>query len=70
MLFGYHSLFNTIALRFATGLVLDQFACTFNETISFEEKKQKLSQLKCSCEDAIVSKVLKTDRLKDREVFV
>ena len=69
-LFGYHSLFiNTMALRFATGLVLDQFVCAFNEPISFEEKKQKLSQLECSCEDAIVSKV-KTNRLKDREVFV
>ena len=64
MLFGYHSLFNTMALRFATGLVLDQFVCAFNEPISFEEKTQKLSQLKRSCEDAIVSKV-KTDRLKD-----
>ena len=69
MLFGYHSLFNTMALRFATGLVLDQFVCAFNEPISFEEGKQKLSQLKRSCEDAIVSKV-KTDHLKDRKVFV
>lgn len=58
-----------MALRFATGLVLDQFVCAFNEPISFEEKKQKLGQLKRSCEDAIVSKV-KTDRLKDREVFM
>jgi hypothetical protein len=69
MLFGYHSLFNTMALRFATGLVLDQFVCAFNDPISFEEKTQKLSQLKRSCEDAIVNKV-KTYRLKDREVFV
>jgi hypothetical protein len=70
MLFGYHSLFSTMALRFATGLVLDQFVCAFNEPISFEEGKQKLSQLKRSCEDAIVSKVKTDHHLKDRKVFV
>jgi hypothetical protein len=53
-----------MALRFATGLVLDEFVCDFSQPISFEQKKQKLSQIKRSCDDAIVSKI-KIDRLKD-----